>query len=43
MSALAEGNRDVKNKLSMESGFSQVIVHPMTFGVATVFCGVAKE
>jgi demethylmenaquinone methyltransferase/2-methoxy-6-polyprenyl-1,4-benzoquinol methylase len=28
-------------RLIMESGYSQIIVHPMTFGIATVFCGVA--
>ncbi len=29
-------------RLIVEGGFSQVIVHPMTFGIATVFCGVAE-
>jgi ubiquinone/menaquinone biosynthesis C-methylase UbiE len=29
-------------RLVTESGFSQVVVHSMTFGIATVFCRVAK-
>jgi demethylmenaquinone methyltransferase/2-methoxy-6-polyprenyl-1,4-benzoquinol methylase len=29
--------------LIMKNGFSQVVVHPMTFGIATVFSGVSQR